>query len=533
MSVVCFNVFEMVYHLIFSIAFCILVCNYISLVLTADQCKTSADCKQGSFRKTCCGGIYNPERSCTYSSCLYSHCSSDDDCSDPSALCCRSNKCVKDGCSGCTEDSDCYITHVCCKKTFPLDQTVCGSNCMNQTCNSNNDCAEYGECCRLNKCVDTGCYDKCQTNSNCHLGEYCCKKATYWYPQRDAGCSKSCVGEICSTDEDCGNPNECCISNKCVDQGCSGCTANSNCSTEHYCCKKRYWYELSECSAHCIGKSCSTIEDCGAPNECCISNKCARVDQGCPGCTTNSNCSIGHYCCKKRDWYELSECSAHCIGKSCSTSEDCGGPGETCDSDYRCAKSKNSYPRWLITVIMSSVIFLIAVGVVVICFFKRRRSRNAIQANRATIPLENTQNQSREIQNPGTTIPTQYHGTGLQNQPLQNDNVAPHNPSHRLQGNGTQTSQYQGPIDQNPSLHQRNKNPGFYNPSENHHHQGNRASYRTPYEENVFQNPLYNRTYHHEPPNAAAHGTQQQNPQFYQENILPPPYNPHYPNIHH
>ena len=183
---------------------------------------------------------------------------------------------------------------------------------------------------------------------------------------------------------------------------------------------------------------------------------------------------------------------------------------------------------------MSSVIFLIAVGVLVIFFFKRRRSRNAIQANRATIPLENTQNQSSEIQNPGTTIPTRYHGTGLQNQPLQNDNdVTPHNPAHRLQGNGTQTSQYQGPIDQNPTLHQRNKNPGLYNPSENHHHQGNRASYPTPYEENVFQNPLYNPIYHHEPPNAAAHGTQQQNPQFYQENILPPPYSPHYPNMHH
>ena len=339
-------VFKMGNRPIFSIVLNLLVCNYISLVLTVDQCKTSADCT-GSFLKTCCGGYSSPERSCTYSSCLYNHCSNDNDCSDPS-LCCRSNECVDDRCSGCTTNSDCSITHVCCKKTFPLDQTVCGSNCINQTCNSNDDCAGYGECCRSNKCVRTGCDDKCQSNSDCDLGEYCCKKAdTSWF-WTNTGCSESCVGKICSTDEDCGAPNECCISNKCVDRDCSGCTSNSNCITGHYCCKKRYWYELSECSTHCIGKSCTTSEDCGAPNECCISNKC--VDRGCSGCTSNSNCITGHYCCKKRYRYELSECSTHCIGKSCTTSNDCGGPDEICDWDAvryesRCMQMSPTQPN--------------------------------------------------------------------------------------------------------------------------------------------------------------------------------------------
>ncbi|CAB4005250.1 Hypothetical predicted protein [Paramuricea clavata] len=262
-------------YLVFVVAYGVLVCNNICVVQCADQCKTHAECL--IYLPYCCGGYSSfgsKDRSCTHSSCLYSYCSSDSDCGDP-LMCCRSNKCVNKGCSGCTSNTDCYSTHVCCKKTFPLGQTVCAANCISQTCNSNDDCAGRSECCRSGKCVKTGCSDKCTSNSECNLDQYCCKKkSSYW----GDSCAQSCVGEICRIDDDCGSRNECCISNKCVDRGCSGCTTNANCSSGHYCCKKRQWYvgEFSECSAHCIGKSCSTSNDCGGPGETCDSdNRCA------------------------------------------------------------------------------------------------------------------------------------------------------------------------------------------------------------------------------------------------------------------
>ncbi|CAB4018029.1 Hypothetical predicted protein [Paramuricea clavata] len=370
----------MAQHLVLVIVFGVLVCDNVRLVQCADKCKTRADCKS-DYWAYCCGGYFgSKDRSCTSGSCLNHYCSSDSDCGDPS-MCCRSNKCANKGCSGCTKNSDCYGRHVCCKKTFLLNQTVCAANCINQTCNSNSDCAGWGECCRSGKCVKTGCSDKCTSNSECNLDEYCCKKKSsgYW----GDSCAKSCVGEFCWINDDCGARNECCISNKCVDRGCSG-------------------------------------------------------------CTTNSHCSSGHYCCKKRQWYvgEFSECSEHCIGKSCSTSDDCGGPGETCDSEHRCAvnQNSNSLSSWAIAVItVSLVVFLIVVGITLAVFWyvKRKRPTNATQAG--TVPLQNTSYQGTQIQNqqPNTQFSHLNNPTAFQNYPHHgNNNVArqSHNPSHYPHG---------------------------------------------------------------------------------------------------
>ena len=112
---------------------------------------------------------------------------------------------------------------------------------------------------------------------------------------------------------------------------------------------------------------------------------------------SNANCSTGHYCCKKRQWYvgEFGVCSEHCIGKSCSTSDDCGGPGETCNSYHRCAfnqnsnTASNSLPSWMIAVItVSLVVFLITVGLVLAVFWyvKKKRPANATQAG--TVPQQ-------------------------------------------------------------------------------------------------------------------------------------------------
>ena len=226
-------------YLLLVVALSVTTLSKFRLVQCADQCKTHADCAY-TFRKYCCGGYAtwgSKDRSCTYDWCLDRYCSSDNDCGNP-ALCCRSNECVNKGCSGCTKKTDCYSSHVCCKKTLPFDQTVCAANCINQACNSNDDCGGRGECCRSGKCT-TECDSKCTSDSECDLDQYCCKakQPTYW-SWRDDHCAKTCVGEICRIDRDCGARNECCISGKCVDRGCLGCVNNSNCSTGHYCCKK-------------------------------------------------------------------------------------------------------------------------------------------------------------------------------------------------------------------------------------------------------------------------------------------------------
>ncbi len=185
----------------------------------------------------------------------------------------------------------------------------------------------------------------------------------------------------------------------------------------------------------------------------------------------------------------------------------------------------NSLSHWKIAVIVMGSVLLVVVVVFVIYFCKTRRSRNVIQANTANVPLENTQYASRDIPNSGLPVPNQHHGISeLQNQPPNVDNnVASHNTAHHLQGNDTHVThatQYQGPTDQNPSPQQGNKNPGL---------QRNQASYtHTHNEENRFQNPLYNPIYHHHEFPNAVQGTQQQGPQFYPQNVPPPPYNPYY-----
>ena len=305
----------------------------IDFVQCSDQCKVHADCnRNGSVLPLyCCGGLIGNkirDRNCTYSSCLNHYCSTDSDCGN-STMCCRSEMCVNKGCSGCRQNTDCDIRHVCCKKTFSFDQTVCAVNCLNKTCNFNDDCARHGECCRSGRCVNKGCYGRCKSNSECNSSQYCCKKKTSSYGKDS--CSQSCVGETCSTNEDCGARNECCIANKCVDRGCSG-------------------------------------------------------------CTSNSDCNKGQYCCKKIHSYELSECSTHCIRKFCNTSDDCGGPAETCD-DHRCEKVQ-ILPTWAVAVIKASlVVLLIFVGVLIVLFCYRKRKRSTDTTRAESVPL-----QSQEIE---------------------------------------------------------------------------------------------------------------------------------------
>ena len=397
-----------IYHFVLVVAFTGIVLNNIRFVRCADQCKTHADCKvrYGRLSPYCCGDYFlfgSKDRSCTFGSCLNHYCSTDSDCGD-STMCCRSDKCVNKGCSGCRQDKDCDTSHYCCKKTSPFNQTICAKNCLNKTCNFNDDCAGYGECCRSGKCTSNSkrCYmNKCTLNSECNQGQYCCrKKSTSYYSYRNKakGCSKRCVGEICSRNEDCGSPNECCISNKCVDRGCSGCSTNSDCSTGQYCCKKKHWYELSECSDHCIGKSCNANGDCGGPGETCHSDLCLDETGG---------LSVN-------------------VGQS-------GG-------SVSAKKSAASLPPWGIAIItVCLAMFLIAVGILLAVFLYMKRKRSADATAAGPLPQESIQYQTgAEMLNQPTP-----QSCNLSNPIYHDPEVESQNPGTIIQnGQGNNSSQH-------------------------------------------------------------------------------------------
>ena len=460
-------------YLFLVFALSIITCSKFSLVQCADECKTHADCTY-SYWKYCCGGYASwgsRDRSCTYDWCLNRYCSSDSDCGSLS-LGCHSNKCINKGFSGCTKNTDCSTSHVCCKKTFRLDETVCAENCINQTCNFNDDCNGQGECCRSGKCT-TGCDEKCTSDSECDLDQYCCKtkQSTDW-SWRDDHCAKTCVGEMCRIDSDCGAKNECCISGKCVDRGCLGCVNNSDCST-------------------------------------------------------------GHYCCRKRHQYELSECSASCIRQSCGANDDCGGPDETCTSNYECAIEQSddtsSFPPWLIAVLtVSLILFFVAVGILVAVVWSFQRRRPANTPQRGSVPLQNTQYQGGQVQNQQANTSGLNNPTAYQNQLSQSGNVAHpfHNPSTVYPGrfqNGAQATPSQGLAFQNPTQH-RYENSEFH-PSQTNDQLGSNS------EGHHYNNQLHQQFYHTvERPDEkrATPYHDGSDPPVYPQNVPPPAYNPHY-----
>ncbi|CAB3991490.1 Hypothetical predicted protein [Paramuricea clavata] len=251
-------------------------------VQNSSTCKTHADCKVNWVYKYCCGGdthnIDRTTRRCGFSYCLDKYCETESHCGDPS-LCCHSNICIDRGCSGCASDSECSSGHVCCKKSFRFNQGFCAKDCVGQQCNNNDDCAVRVECCRDGKCISAQsqeCFKQCKSNSECESGKYCCKKKSVWFWQDR--CTETCLGEVCIFDDDCGPPNECCIAGKC-NHGCSRCASDSDCTAGLYCCKKRFPNEARRCLAHCTGKSCGTISDCGDQDEICNSNNICAMQE--------------------------------------------------------------------------------------------------------------------------------------------------------------------------------------------------------------------------------------------------------------
>ena len=320
-----------------------------------EDCDSDEDC--GPPNECCIAG------KCTINGC--SECSADSDCT----YCCRSGKCVdRSVCFGCASDSNCSIGQVGCKKSFPLNQTVCAGKCDGLNCNNNDDCATgRRECCRDGKCVggplSLSCLVKCKDNSECHAGEYCCRKKRVWF--RQDRCSRTCEGEDCDSDEHCGPPNECCISGKCTKHGCSGCSSDSDCT---YCCRSGKCADSSVCFGGLSGSDCTSGQVCCmksfAVNQTVCADKCDGLD-----CNNNDDCATG-----------LGECcrDGKCVDSSvCGPKEPSAGPKREPSGSQKPADESS---QWRVAVIITAVLLLIAVSASVYWRYKTKRPNNAKQA---------------------------------------------------------------------------------------------------------------------------------------------------------
>ena len=130
--------------------------------------------------------------------------------------------------------------------------------------------------------------DECNSNSDCTsaVRDVCCAGN---YSSDDRECrSDSCSGQYCLTDGDCGGKGECCKFNKCVIYNCTECHHNSDCVNSEYCCKLRRSADVNVCRRSCIGESCYSDRDCGGPQEKCDWNKCAKSTSTSAGDSSNS-----------------------------------------------------------------------------------------------------------------------------------------------------------------------------------------------------------------------------------------------------
>ncbi|XP_028408606.1 keratin-associated protein 9-1-like [Dendronephthya gigantea] len=137
-------------------------------------------------------------------------------------------------------------------------------------------------------------------------------------------CATRCFDAACLIDSDCDRYSKCCHDNKCVSCASLECSSNSQCS-DGYCCD-RGSHRTSRCfRSGCVGESCDSRSDCGGPNECCIENKCVKCPKS--GCRDNWECPAGKYCCKGEG---QGLCSQSCVGKFCRSNKACSAPGECC-----------------------------------------------------------------------------------------------------------------------------------------------------------------------------------------------------------
>ena len=156
------------------------------------------------------------------------------------------------------------------------------------------------------------------------------------------------------------------------------CSSNSDCSSGSVCCAG---INGKSCQfSSCFDHDCKTDGDCGGVAECCRSKKCVQV--GCLECHSNSYCASSEYCCQHRYIDDHNVCRRSCVGETCHSSRDCGGPGEYCGSNKICKKSAIYLAGWVIPVsVVGSIFFAIVSGGIFLHRWFQRPSRRQTVVN--------------------------------------------------------------------------------------------------------------------------------------------------------
>ena len=250
----------------------------------------------------------------------------------------------------CKSNSECKSGKYCCKKkSVWFWQDRCIDTCVNETCDSDSDCGPPDECCVRGKCVKGACLE-CSAHSDCISGN--------------------------------------CCANKCVDGRCYDCASDADCGSGDVCCKKSFQYKAF-CAKKCERELCNNNDDCASGiGECCRNKTCANSVSCLWQCKSNSDCKSGKYCCKKKSvWFWQDRCSDTCIGAVCTSNEDCGPPNEYCISG-KCSKKKSKgFRKWLVAIaipIAIAVLVVLGVFIAMLCYCKRKRRSNLTEANTET-----------------------------------------------------------------------------------------------------------------------------------------------------
>ena len=140
------------------------------------------------------------------------------------------------------------------------------------------------------------------------------------------------------------------------------CNSNSDChSSISVCCAGPVRDSDRSCwFGSCTNHYCSTDGDCGGVGECCMSNQCGTF--GCRECYSNSDCAFSEYCCKHRYINDHNVCRRSCIGETCHSDSDCGGPGEYCDGNNKCSESNIIVRVWVAPVLVVGLLLFVFVG---------------------------------------------------------------------------------------------------------------------------------------------------------------------------
>jgi len=313
---------------------------------------------------------------CQSGTCVYSGCTSNNDCSGSTPFCnTGTGDCVECQSAGDCDDSDECTTDTCSSGTCQNSNAQNGASCT--TCGG-----QYCEC-QSGSCIELGCVSAADCDdSNLCTTDACVSDSCQFTDLVDGTACSNCGGSLCecrnaictllqcTVDADCDDNNQC-TANTCINGFCE----YPNVAEDTVCTGCRG--EQCACSdGNCLTDICSGNSDCTAPADICSEGKCVECVQtsdcdDTDSCTYDScnsgicqhinitNCgatectdtcqSLGYNCGTHTICDQSQNCGSCGRGKTCtagqcdgtSCTESCGSLGFDCGIHTVCTQSKD------------------------------------------------------------------------------------------------------------------------------------------------------------------------------------------------